>query len=70
MGAETGFGRTSHEVDVTRCPPCPKRTLAGRETLWKNSAVSDFHYQARGRNFAVGDVVIDVLASQMLAGLI
>ena len=52
-----------------RCPPCPKRTLAGRKTLRKISLCSDFHYQARSRNFAVGDVVIDVFAGQMLAGL-
>ena len=32
--------------------------------------MSDFHDQVRCRNFAVGDVVIDVFAGQMLAGFI
>ena len=44
--------------------------MSGGKTVRKNPSVSDFHYQARGGNFAIGNVVVDVFAAEMLAGLI
>lgn len=57
---QSGIGPNLRPKQTWR-PPRPKRTLT--------ISVSDVRYQARGRNFAVGDVVIDAFAGQKLAGL-